>query len=308
MRVSHESSFSSSNFIKRPDFFIVGAPKCGTTALYEYLRQHPDIFMPELKEPHYFSSDLHPLYRTTGLDNYLALFKEAQAHQQSGEASSSYLYSKIAASAIEAFNPLARIIILLRNPVDAIYSSHSYNLFSGNEAIQDLETALELEEDRKQGRQIPESCRYIETLFYRDRYRYVSQVQRYFDLFGRSQVWVIIYDDLRNRLPQVYADTLRFLGVDAGFKPTLSVVNPNKQVRGLRLHHLVLRLSQLKAWLWLRRWIPFDVWQLYLKLNITERPRPAMPSELRRRLIAEFAPEVARLSQLIERDLGAWSQ
>jgi len=143
--------------MRTPDFFIVGAPKCGTTAMSDYLRQHPEIYMPQRKEPHFFGSDLDAPYPyfIRDKEQYFSLFAEAKDEKRVGEASVWYLYSKRAAFEIKEFCPTASIIIMLRNPVDMIYSLHSQRLFTGNEDIPDFEEALEAEEDRKRGLRIP---------------------------------------------------------------------------------------------------------------------------------------------------------
>lgn len=139
--------------MKKPDFFIVGAAKCGTTAMYEYLKEHPEIFMPEdAKEPNYFGSDMN--YKSSRLteEQYLSLFSDAKNEKRIGEASVWYLYSKLAASEIKEFCPSARIIIMLRNPVDMLYSLHSELFYGADEDIEDFKTALNAEEVRKKER------------------------------------------------------------------------------------------------------------------------------------------------------------
>ena len=138
----------------KPNFFIVGAPKCGTSALYEYLGAHPEIFMSPYKEPHFFGSDLQQRWRPTK-SQYFSCFAKARDEKRVGEASVHYLYSKCAAAEIKEFCPEARIIIMLRDPVEMLYSLHSQSIFSGNEVINDFEEALEAEADRKLGRRIP---------------------------------------------------------------------------------------------------------------------------------------------------------
>src|SRR3989442_12151635 len=112
-----------------PDFFIVGQHKSGTTALYEILRRHPQIFMPDLKEPRFFASDLRPLMGSDAalpdtLDDYTALFEPAALGQRVGEASPSYLRSHVAAACIAEINPHARIVAILRDPASLVRSLH----------------------------------------------------------------------------------------------------------------------------------------------------------------------------------------
>jgi len=178
----------------RPNFFIVGAPKCGTTAFYEYLRLHPEIFMSVPKEPHYFGSDLLRKRARPTLSQYLSCFEGAELKKRVGEASVFYLYSSRAAAEIKEFCPEARIIIMLRNPVEMLYSLHSELLFTMYEDIVDFEAALEAEADRKLGLRVPRGARHVNYLFYRDIGRFSSQVQRYFDAFGRANAHLVVYD------------------------------------------------------------------------------------------------------------------
>src|SRR5690242_3134640 len=128
--------------VKRPDLFIVGAFKAGTTSMYEYLRAHPQVFMSVPKEPTYFGADLSARYRRMSEDEYLGLFRDARPDQRVGEATPWYLYSTSAAAEIKAFEPAARIVIMLRNPVDVMFSQHSQLLFNQREDLADFGAAL----------------------------------------------------------------------------------------------------------------------------------------------------------------------
>ncbi|HEX5451573.1 MAG TPA: sulfotransferase, partial [Candidatus Limnocylindrales bacterium] len=221
-----------------PDFFIVGAPKCGTTAMYEYLRQHPGLFMPFHKEPLYFGSDLHHRYGRLTEAEYLALFRPARPDQLAGEASAWYLYSTTAAAEIKAASPEARIIVMLRNPVDVMYAQHSQLLFNRQEDINDFGLALAAEEERMAGRSLPGRPIRPENLFYRRMVQFSEQLARYFAVFGRDGVHVIVHDDLLADTPEVYRSTLEFLGVDATFSPTFERANEHKRVRSPLLQRL----------------------------------------------------------------------
>ena len=116
----------------KPDFFVVGAPKCGTTAICAYLGQHPEVFIPRIKEINFFGSDLTGLRSARNLNEYLAFFEPGDG-KCCGEGSTWYLFSKTAASEIHRHNPSAKIIIMLRDPVEAMYSLHNQLLYNGNE-------------------------------------------------------------------------------------------------------------------------------------------------------------------------------
>jgi hypothetical protein len=296
---------------RRPDFFIVGAPKSGTTALYEYLRQHPEVFMADPKEPNYFGADVERR-RTPriGLDEYLSYFARAGEAQRVGEASVRYLHSRTAAAEIADFAPNGQAIIMLRDPVEMMHSMHGELVFIGAEDITDFADALEAEDDRRQGRRIPPAANKPAALLYRDSARFAEQVQRYFDALGRERVLVLIYDDFRDDTLGTYRRVLRFLGVDEAFVPEMGIVNPSKQPRSRMLLRLISNPPG-----WLRRVLasvlpPRQRKRLFrraLALNARTAPRRPMDPDLRARLKAEFAPEVRRLGELIGRDLTAWS-
>lgn len=294
----------------RPDFFVVGAFKCGTTALYEYLRQHPEIFMPFHKEPLYFGDDLTRRYGRMSEADYQALFREARPGQRVGEASSWYLYSTSAAREIAAYAPGAQIIAMVRNPVDVMHAEHSQLRFNVEEDIADFGAALDAEPARRRGERLPPGPLRPETLYYRHSVRFAEQLERYLAVFGADRVHVVVFDDFRDDTAAAYRGVLEFLGVDPGFQPDFSVRNPNKQVRFPLLQRLVYQPPGLLLRLVprLRRFpLVHRVRDLVLRANSAAERREAMDPELRRRLTAELAPEVERLGRLIGRDLSAWS-
>lgn len=306
--------------MRRPDFFIVGAPKCGTTAMTKYLRQHPEIYIPEVKELHYFGSDL--VFRKTlnrspewfGMteETYLSYFSRAVSNKKAGEASVLYLYSKSAAREIKEFNPEADIIIMLRNPADALYSWHGQNLYVCNEDIEDFDEALKAESDRREGRRIPDSSFWPEGLFYSEIMKFAGQVERYINVFGREKVHVIIFDDFRDDTAHVYESTLSFLGVETDFRPDFEVVNPSKRLRFKPLYRILttppafLRpiADGISRVAFIRRLVSRSL----QRFNTVYEKREPIDSEIRKKLQAKFAPDVERLSKLLDRDLTHWSR
>ena len=298
--------------MKIPNFFIVGAPKCGTTAMYTYIKKHPEIFLPELKETHFFGADHHRINHTPYTkEQYLSFFTGAKNQKRIGDASTSYLHSSIAALEIKEFNPSAKIIIMLRSPVDAMYAYHHTNLYGGFEYIPDFETALNLEEKRKRGLCWPDCPGILENLFYRDTVRYTQQVQRYFDMFSCENVHIIIFDDFKNDTAGIYKQTLCFLGVNSNFCTDFRIIRPDKSLWSVAVQNFLLSPPHIVK-SFSHMIIPDNLRQTLVgslrRLNKTNAPRPPMDTELRRRLQAEFAPEVERLSELLGRDLTHWSK
>ena len=298
--------------MRKPDFFIVGAPRCGTTAMKNYLQEHPDIFMPPTDiEPHFFGTDLHAPDYIRDEQQYLVLFAGATNEKRVGEKSPWYLYSQRAAAEIRAFQPTAKIIIMLRNPVDMIYSWHGIQLYAGYEDIGDFGAALEAEKDRKQGQRLP--SRVHPTLYwnflYRELVRYTEQVQRYVDAFDWENIHVIVFDDIIGDVASVYRKTLRFLGVDLNFQTNLVKINPTVRYRSKALIKFLKKPPPLLRSLVLA-FIPFPVRDRITKgiRRLNTGPVLALDHELKWRLQAEFLPEIERLSELLGRDLTQWCQ
>ena len=293
----------------RPDFFIIGAFKSGTTALYEYLRPHPQIYMPFHKEPNFFGDDLTRHYGRLSLEEYLALFRDARpgaAHRRSIDLVS-VLDDRRAGDRRVLAN--GQIIVLLRNPVDVMYAQHSQLIYRSDESLIDFATALEAEPARRRGEGLPPPPARPETLFYRHSVQFADQLARYFDVFGRERVHVILFDDLVADTAATYGAVLDFLGVDPTFRPDFTVHNENRRVRSGAMQRLVYNPPAPVQGIIrrLRRYpVVHRLRDRVLRLNSRAAKRPPMDPALRGQLIGEFEPEIDRLAQLIGRDLSAW--
>lgn len=295
-----------------PNLFIVGAQRSGTTSLYNYLSSHPDIFMSRYKEPHFFMDD-YPTIRFKGtLADYLALFQDAGNQKYLGEASSRYLYSKKAARSIYNFNPHAKIIISLRNPITMVPSLHTLNLLVLEEDVSELKQALLLEPKRRKGECIPSTCTFVPGLYYSEIAKYHEQVLRYIDVFGRSAVKIIIFDDFVRDPQSVFVDLLQFLDLDPEFTPTFKRFNRRAEARSRFVAWLIKtrKPEVLKALV--DRFVPFDV-----KLRVYDtirraNSRPAqkqqpIDDETLNILVEYYREDIERLSALLGRDLtGLW--
>ena len=296
--------------VSAPDFLIVGHHKSGTTALYEMLRRHPQIYMPALKEPRYFASDLRELFEPvrTGrlphtLEEYLALFDGATPGQITGEASPSYLRSTVAARKIAEVRPDARIIAILREPASFVRSLHLQLLQERVETERDLRKAVEGELIERGGRVVRR---------YSDHVHYVEQLRRFQDVFGAEQMLVLIYDDFRADNRATLDTVLRFLHVDPAVTVEAIEANPSVHVRSPRLQRLVGTvysgqgpvLGALKAAA--KAVTPEGVRQGALQ-SLRRRLVYTSPSppdaEFERVLRSRFKPQVVELSDFLERDL-----
>jgi len=291
-----------------PNFFIVGAQKAGTTSLYHYLEQHPEVYMSSRKEPHFFDG-MQSRYRwargrmppVTDPEDYRALFRGVNNEKAVGEASTSYIYSSLAPVQIEKSLPNARIIAILRNPADRAYSNFLHCVRSGREPLTSFAEALRAEEARKRDNWAP-------LWYYKEKGFYYPQVKRYLDVFDHDQVKIYLYDDLRAKPLDVLRDMFGFLGVDETFVPDLTVEHNTAGLpRNKRLYVMVQRLG---------------VWNPALKVDALERFLPAgsirriksrffaapppFPAEVRQQLLDAYREDIQELEDLIQRDLSHW--
>ncbi|MEP7377987.1 MAG: sulfotransferase [Chloroflexota bacterium] len=298
--------------LRYPDFFIVGAPRCGTTFMFEYLSRHPDIYTSPRKEPQYFATDLDSGSYLDSLsfmrdrDEYLDLFSGARPGQLTGEASTWYLYSKDAARNIKAANPHAHIIIMLRDPVEMLYSLHGRRLYGGSEDLTRFEDALAAEAERKLGRLIPPRARNVKALFYREVGRYSDQVKRYLDIFGKQRVHIVIFEDFRADPAAAYRGVLEFLDVDATFEPQFRVVNEGVARRSRRIQRLLLSPLVIRTARWAlpQRARPL-VGRAWDAINTRGTRRPPLDGAVADKLRRDLYPDMVRLGELIGRDVAA---
>jgi hypothetical protein len=296
----------------QPNFFIVGAPKCGTTALSAYLRSHPEIFLCWPKEPLFFCSDFPRLSEVRSRAEYLDLFSKAPEEAVAvGEASALYLYSDHALAAIREFDPRAKLIAMLRNPVDLAHAYHSQLLYALSEDVPDFERAWDLQDARRAGASIPERCLEPALLQYRSVAMLGAQVERLLSLFPRDQVKLILFDDFKDSSASVYADVLGFLGVEHDGRSEFPLVNENAEHRSELLSRVTQRPPQglmklaraIKRMLGLSRLGVLDVLR---NANARTTRRRALSPELRSRIAAGFSDDIRLLELLIHRDLGHW--
>ncbi len=303
-----------------PDFFIVGHPKCGTTALYEMLHRHPQVFMPDFKEPWFFADDMRPRFQPARsgtvpetLEDYLQLFTAAAPQQRVGEASSSYLRSRRAADRIAQLRPDARIIAILREPASFLRSLHMQMLHDHIETKRDLWEAIRLEPARREGRRIPRRSHLPQMLLYSDHVRYVEQLRRYHAAFPRDQVLVIIYDDFRADNEATVRRVLRFLGVVDDAPVELVEANAStREIRSQQLDDLVSAVSvgrgpaSRAAKALVKSLLPRELRKRALSATrrklVFTRPRPP-DEQLTGELHARFRDEVEALSAYLDRDL-----
>lgn len=284
-----------------PNLFIVGAPKCGTTAMHTYLGQHPEIFMSKEKENNHFATDLlsgNDPFRSDA--RYFAMFEGADDAKIIGESSVFYLFSKVAAANIYHYNPEAKIIIMLRNPVEMLQSYHAQLIYNQDEDILDFKAALKAEGKRKSGElKIKEGLRFKERLFYSEIVSYTEQVKRYLSLFGKEHVRIIVFEEFKKEPAVVYRKTLEFLNVDTTYQINFPVINGRKKFNPNHSNPQKGIFRSINKF-------PLPVCHFIKGLVSFRQPDSSMNPRTRKWLQKKYRPEIEQLSVLLGNDLNYW--
>ena len=299
-----------------PNFFLIGAPKCGTTALYHALIQHPDIFMGQVKEPCFFAfggrrPEPQPVpgggyLSRAGVwkaEEYLRLYAAGEQYQMRGDASTLYLRSPEAAAAIKASIPQAKIIAILRQPAERAYSGYHYAVNNRIEHAATFAKAIAEEPDRV-------AKGWFSGLYHRQNGFYFAQLCHYYTLFPREQIKVYLYEDWNESPDRMLLDLFRFLGVDPHFQPKLRRSNVTQVPRNSRLHRLAYhpRLRAPRGPLSALEPMRHALASILLRLDrqYNQITPPPLPKDLRRVLTDGYSEDITQLQALIGRDLSHW--
>lgn len=303
-----------------PNFFIVGAARCGSTTLSRCLKRHPQVCFSIPKEPHYFSQ----FNGTTLLENvstdYLdRFFSHYQPHHRAmGEGSVSYLYSEEAIRGILRFNPEAKFIAMVRNPMEMVYSYHYRLLYMLEEDEVDFHKAWDLQGARAQGKHLPRLCRNPSMIQYAEVGRFGKYVEQLHRLAGPEKCMVIVFDDFKNHMLDVYKNVLTFINVDYDGRTEF----PHKQVSKTYKYHWLNRL------LWhppkrveqavrkldappkpgKKRSTVHRVIKKIKQFNFVKKPLPPLEPHMRAILQESFSEDIDKLGQLLHRDLSHWKK
>jgi hypothetical protein len=302
-----------------PDFFVIGAPRCGTTAISKYLSKNPHICFSRPKEPHFFSIMLQEKPDAEINKDYLELFFPhcSETYQALGEGSVSYLYYPQAIKRIQQLNPQARFIVMARNPIDMIHSYHARLLAILDEDVEDFATAWGLQEARARGEHLPAHCRTPYLLQYAQIGRIGAHVEQLFQTAGREHCHVVLFDDFVSDTLASYRRVLDFIEVDYDGRTDFPPAEVSKYYRYRWLHLLLKRppmrvvkyslnieqrarrkgrkKSRVKR---IRKWL--------LGKNTVIRKRPPLEPAMRSLMRETFAADIEMLGRLLDRDLSHW--
>lgn len=300
-----------------PNFLIIGAGKSGTTSLDNYLKQHPEIFIPSIKEPNFFGYEMfdekdfrgksilkHYQNSVTNLADYERLFAEAQPGQMKGETSNTYMYHETAADRIKHYVPDVKLIAILRQPTERLYSRYLHLARENRLPTDNFEDCLNKETIWWQRNDL------VKEGFY---YKYLS---KYYELFPRDQIRVFLYDDFKKKSEQVFNDIFLFLGVDENFSPDTSV-NFNKSGyiknrtynRVLGQDGLVKRMTStiLPTSIYYKVKNSLTVQRYLNKIRNANLERPQLDPQLKKSITESiYSQDITNLATLLNRDLRHW--
>jgi len=287
----------------RPNLFLIGAPKSGTSSMSHWLGLHRDICFSDPKELHYFASDFK-LASYVGINNlhdYEQCFKcDGRKYKFVSEGSTSYLMSEIAVENIIRYSPGSKFILMLRNPIEMFYSYYSYMYYRGVESEEDMVNAWGLQKKRENGQCIPKGCWEPKMLLYKDVCSIGTQLNRFLGIAGSYDYHIVWYDDLKKDNRQVFKDVLSFLDLSLDFDFDLKSKNISKTVRNNSMHRVLCFLARCKRKIGIKK--TFGMIEKNTK-NGREMRVDRMFGE---RLLMEFKAEIEILEKMTGRNLSNW--
>jgi hypothetical protein len=296
------------SYVKEPNFFILGAPKCGTTSLADWLNSHPNIYMSPYKEPHYYSNDYNRDYYNDR-EKYLSLFENASnEHKIIGEASTGYLYSKLAIKNIlkESNGKDLKFIVMLRAPHEMAYSLHGEMVALGEETEKNFEKAWYLENQRKISKKKYFFNRDIQTLFYPSICKVGEQMERLFKLIDRQKVKVIFLEDLKNNELNIYKEILNFLELKYDGKIDFKTLNSARTSKSKLLNVILLYIVRIKMKLGIKKNIGLGFFTWLKRKNLTKVKRQKLDVVFEKELKTYFKDDINLLEKLLDRNLSHW--
>jgi len=293
--------------MKKPNLFIVGAPKAGTTSLYRYLQTHSNIFLSEVKEPHFFNTDTNNEKSLEGLETYLELFKNAKNEKYLGEASTHYLMSDVAAKNIKELSKEAKIIIMLRKPSDLIYSAYYQNIFNGTEDAKTLEEAISIENNRDKNDKISHAETFH--LIYSRFVCYKKYIENYYKVFGKENVLIIFFKDFKTDTEKEYNRVLNFLSLEKEAKVSFKQYNSSKKIRSILVRSLLNNPPKTLV-LFVNAIFPKYIRKKIVKFiknkNTNYINKDLISPKTEKMLIKKYSKEVEKLEQFLTVDLSHW--
>lgn len=300
---------------RKPNLFIVGPPKTGSTALYEFLGKHPNIFMPDMKELAYFCTDLHKesdkfhedkkRFPIRTKKDYMKKFRDWKSQKYGCDCTTNYFLSDIAAKKIHEFNPEAKIIIVIREPVDYISSVHNQTLQNDAEDQIELNKALDLENERKKDwSKISKRTAIPRNVFYSEFPYFSKKIKEYQKLFGEKNVKIVLFDEFKRDNKKIYLDIINFLNIEKNHMPRFKSINSRYTIK-----YKIIRDIGYSPIIWKIPKLLFPK-KFYVKVKAKfndflriPAKKPKIDTKLELKLKKKYFEEVNNLSKLLQKDL-----
>lgn len=291
----------------RPNLFIIGAPRCGTTSLSYWLSQHPQVYFSSIKEPFLLSPDVHQ--QGVSLEQYKRLFNDAKPwHKYRAEGSTSYLFSRVAVPAIEKEFPGSKYIVMIRSPIEMALSLYTLNRRIGEEDIADFEIAWRLSPMRRYGKRVHKFCRNPKQLDYQEICRLGTQLERLFAQVPRERILVLNLDDVKRNPKLEYLKVLDFLELPDDGRESFDVLNKGTYPRWPRVQPFVIFAARVMKGV--ARSLGLNIANTGLILRVTtsrqHRDKVKISKSFLEDLLNFYRPEVENLELLLDQDLSDW--
>lgn len=303
--------------MNQPNFLILGVAKSGTTSLYHYLSQHPEIFMSRVKEPNFFACEGEHLnyqgpgyfyvrdWTVTSWQDYQKLFAAAGQAKALGEASWSSFYYPAAVERIRRYCPQMKFILLLRNPIERAFSHYSYLRQYEKEPVADFEEAIAFESQRI-------AANYWADWHYLQLGFYSQAIIRYQQVFAQSRFKIVLYEDFTQDTIRILREIFEFLEVAGDYQSATftRAYNSTQLPKSQMIHRLFQTSRQVHLKRVVKTLVPETTYQCLKqnrdRLESKTRYTPQLSLQARHRLSRIYRSEIAALEQLLERDLSGW--
>jgi hypothetical protein len=290
--------------MKKPNFFFIGAPKCGTTSIAKVLSQHPNIFISNPKEPHFFEEEIPRGIKS--LEAYESLFSKVRNHHRIvGEASTGYLYSKTAVRKILGYSPNAKFLVSVRNPYEMAISLYSHALRGKYENEHDFSMAWKLQEARRSGSNIPKTCCCNLLLLYGDRCALGDQLERLYNMVNHDSVCLVFFDDLRANPAKLYDKIYKFLELAGDQRTEFPSLNKKITLRWQYLPRITHSLGKTKKLFGIYRSLGIANWLMGIT-STNEVKRQVISDDVWKDMDEKFVSQIQKIEGITGRDLSYW--
>ncbi|WP_076750526.1 sulfotransferase domain-containing protein [Desulfatitalea tepidiphila] len=288
----------------KPNFFFIGAPKCGTTSIAFQISQHPNIFISDPKEPHFFEKEIPR--GINSLKVYESLFSKAKKHHIIvGEASTGYLYSQTAVPEILKYSTNAKFLVSIRNPYEMAISLHGQALRGGYENQNNFNIAWKLQKNRRMGLNIPKRCPSHLMLLYENRCALGDQIEKLYQLVSPDKVCIVLFDDLKENPVKFYEKIYDFLDVPCFEASSFPVLNVSSRIRLKFVTDAIKFLGKQKRNFGIYK--SFGIAKRVASAVSTQKlEKPIIKNDVLKDMYDKFMPQIEKLERIFSRSLVAW--